>query len=657
MRYRNVSASWLTILGLLLISRCVLADDWLPIDPAELSMKSEPKALGAPAIYLYRQVDRDDTESVEYVYYRIKILTEEGRKYADVEIPYDSNYEAVGFIHARTIRPDGTVTEFTGSSFDKPIVQGNGKRLMAATFTLSDVQVGGIVEYRYRHKLRSEYVYDSRWLLTDDLFTKHAKFSLIPSGYFYLRYAWPIGLPEGAVAPKRENGRIRMEVHDVPAIVAEEFMPPENELKYRVDFIYHNGENKEKDTDAFWKRFGKLTYKKVDDFTNESRAMKEALAKIVDASDSPEVKLNKIYACTQQIRNLSFERFKTEEERKRDTPKDVKDVADLWKRGYGDATQITWLFLALARAAGFDAEPVLVSARDQYFFNKVIMNENLLNSNLVIIKLGDQQLYLDPGIPYTPFGLLPWYETAVKGLNIDKNGGTWLDVPLSKAEQSRVTRKAELRLTEGGSLEGKVTVTYTGLLASSRRFSERNDDDVERKQFLEDELGRAIPVGIDAKLLNEPAWNSSDQALVAEYELHVSGWANRAGQQAFLTMGLFAQREKSMFKHAMRVHPVYFNYPNESEDDITISLPPGLRATSLPEAYSVGAKVLSYSTSVEQKDGVLRIRRLLSNNLLYLKSDLYPQIHDFFQQVRTHDEQQIAIAAGKAIGSAKTITK
>ena len=46
-------------------------------------MTSEPLAPGAPAIILYRQVDRDDNgrTSHEDDYIRIKILTEEGRKY------------------------------------------------------------------------------------------------------------------------------------------------------------------------------------------------------------------------------------------------------------------------------------------------------------------------------------------------------------------------------------------------------------------------------------------------------------------------------------------------------------------------------------------------------------------------------------------------
>src|SRR6202142_4748457 len=79
-----------------------------PVSPDELKMTSEPQAPGAPAIILYRQVDRDDNihTAHEDNYYRIKILTEEGRKHADVEIPFWNVNENVVNVKARTIRPD-----------------------------------------------------------------------------------------------------------------------------------------------------------------------------------------------------------------------------------------------------------------------------------------------------------------------------------------------------------------------------------------------------------------------------------------------------------------------------------------------------------------------------------------------------------------------
>jgi len=57
-------------------------DEWLPITPEELKMTNEPKALGAPAVILFRQVDRDDSDPRtphEYNYVRPKIFRR-GRK-------------------------------------------------------------------------------------------------------------------------------------------------------------------------------------------------------------------------------------------------------------------------------------------------------------------------------------------------------------------------------------------------------------------------------------------------------------------------------------------------------------------------------------------------------------------------------------------------
>ncbi|HYM34988.1 MAG TPA: hypothetical protein VET48_06290, partial [Steroidobacteraceae bacterium] len=83
------------VLVMCAVGATAVAEDWLPISPEELKMTSEPQAPTAPAIILYRQVDRDDQAYTEMAYVRIKILTEEGRKYADIEIPFNDTYESV----------------------------------------------------------------------------------------------------------------------------------------------------------------------------------------------------------------------------------------------------------------------------------------------------------------------------------------------------------------------------------------------------------------------------------------------------------------------------------------------------------------------------------------------------------------------------------
>src|ERR1035441_1762349 len=154
--------------------------------PDELNLKTEPLAPGAPAIILYRQVDRDDNIHTPHEdnYVRIKILTEEGRKYADVEIPFDKENQDIVTVRARTIRPDGSIADFGGKVFEKYLAkgkfQGRGIKHLAKTFTLSDVQVGNIIEYSYTIDLREYSIWGSHWVLSHELFTRKAQFSLKP---------------------------------------------------------------------------------------------------------------------------------------------------------------------------------------------------------------------------------------------------------------------------------------------------------------------------------------------------------------------------------------------------------------------------------------------------------------------------------------------
>ncbi len=626
--------AWLTLLP-------AFAEDWLPIAPEELKMTAEPNAPGAPAIFLYRQDDRDDQDSHEYYYARIKILTEEGRKYADVEIPYEKGESDIHKLEARTIRPDGTILDFDGKIFDKTIVKAGGQRIMAKTFTLPEAQVGSIVEYRYTQNINPYYVFDVRWILSAELFTKRAKFSLKRSFEIPLAWSWPLGLPSGTDPPKEDHNVIHLETHDVPAFHAEDYMPPEDEMKYRVEFVYSR--ELEKDPNKFWIEEGKREFSQVKDFTNKGGAMSNAVRDIVAPNDTPEVKLQKIYARTQQIRNFTFEREKSEQELNRENLKEINSVEDVWKRGYGDGNEITLLFLGLVRAAGFDAYPVAVSTRDRHFFNLQFMDSYDLTDNVVLVKLEGKDLYFDPGTVFTPYGLLPWRETAVQGLRLDKDGGSWVQTPLPDSSQSGVERKASLKLTDDGNLEGKLTVTFKGLEALAWRMDERDEDDASRKKSLEDEVKDSVPESADVKLTNQPDWKSSSPTLVAEFDIKVPGWATAAGRRQLLPVGLFSEPQKHAFEHASRVFPIYFRFPFQIQDDITVDLPPGLQVSNLPPTQDIGGKVAHYTLAADGKASTVHWNRRISVDILIMDPKYYAALQSFYQKVRSGDEQQLVL--------------
>jgi len=632
----------------------VSGDDWQPISPEELKMTSEPKAPGAPAIFLFREVDRKDLgrANMEYNYVRIKILTEEGRKYANVEIPYRSRTAAISNIRARTIRPDGTIVNFDGKVYEKTISKAKGVKYLAKTFTLTDVQVGSIVEYHFTYDLEDGFVFDSLWVLSDELFTKKAKFTLKPYERLSVRWSWPAGLPAGTQAPAQDPDKvIRMVTQDIPAFQVEDYMPPEKELKLRVEFVYSEDTVIEQDQAKYWRQFGKKSFDRVEGFIGKTQAMQQAVSQIVGPNDPPEVKLQKIYARVQLLRNLSYEPRRTEQEQKRDKLRDAKNVAEMWSVGYGWGADITWLFLALAKAAGFEAYPVLASSRNEYFFQPPRMNSRELNSNVVLVKLNGKELYFDPGTAFAPFGLLPWAEAGVGGLKLDKDGGSWITTTLPESSASRIERKADLKLTDEGSLEGKITVTFTGLEALSRRLELRQKDDTARKKYLEDQLNEYVPATIEAELKAQPDWKGSSEPLVAEYQVKISGWASSAGKRALLPVGLFGATEKHLFEHAHREYPIVFSFPFKKIDDVTIQLPLGWQVGSVPKDVDQDVKAAEYIFKSDGQNGTLHFNRVLRSDLYMVPTDKYGALRSFFQVVRSGDEQQIVLQPGTAAAS------
>jgi hypothetical protein len=655
--YRRVLA--LTFAGLLCCAVFCLrlataSDGFQPVTPEELKMTGEALAPGAPAIILYRQVDRKDLGrgNTEYNYVRIKVLTEEGRKYANIEIPYLRQQTAISNIHARTIHPDGTILNFDGKAYDQVISKSKTEKFLAKTFTVPDVQVGSIVEYFFNYDMADGYVYSSRWILSRELFTKKAFFTLKPSERFPVQWSWPAGLPSGTVAPKQDPDRIiRMTATNIPAFQVEDYMPPENELKFRVDFVY-NDDAFEQSEDKYWRSFGKKQNERVEGFVSKRKSVEQALLSIIASSDAPQTKLRKMYDRCQQFRNLSYEPRRTAEEEKRDKLKPIENADALWNNGYGTGWDITWLFLAMARAAGFEASPALVASRAEYFFNPKRMNSKELEANVVIVKVNGKELYFDPGAAFTPYGLLPWAEAGVEGRRLDKDGGSWIETPLPESSASRVDRKADLKLTDDGSLEGKVTVSYVGLEAQTLRVQERNEDDATRKTDLENLMKEYVPASMDVELKNKPDWKGTNDRLVAEYEVKIAGWASSAGKRALLPVGLFGGPEKHIFEHTNRIFPIYFRFPFQRVDEIDIQLPAGWKVGSVPKPVDQDSKAVQYALKIDGNGNSVHFKRQLRSDLFLVGADKYAILRAFYQLVRTGDDQQIVLQQG-AVAAAK----
>jgi Domain of Unknown Function with PDB structure (DUF3857)/Transglutaminase-like superfamily len=609
-------------------------EDWLPVTPEDLQIKEVPGNPGAAAVQLYYANYIDDYDDYEFEYHRIKILNPSGLKYADVEITGGTDVD-ISSLKARTIHPDGSIVEFTGKPFNRTVFKTRGVKVNSKTFTLPDVTVGSIVEYKFK---KQNYSSDF-WILQHELYTVREYFSFQPrhSGG---NIGWS-GRNLRDPLPARKSAGWELEWRNVPPFKSEEQMPPAETYKPAVNFYYTPSYIK--NDDKFWEELGRIFYDYFDRYIGKRHEVRDAALEAIGSETDPEKKLRKLYARAQQIRNLSYERSRTKEEKKKEKLKENENLGDIVKRGYGDSEDITAFFVGMARAAGFDAQVLLVSNRKRELFSPKLVGLSSLGGRVALVKLNGRDVYLQPGVRFCPYGLLRWANTSTDALRPEKQGGSFILVPPLDHKSSLTRRLVKAELVEDGSLKGEITVEFNGQEALEHRLDALDSDDAGKKQDLETELQSSLPAGASVQLTSVQGWEAPDDSLVAKFTVTVPAFASFAGKRTLLPLFLFQPHQKDAFKHAERVYPVYFPYAFTERDRIEVKLPAGFAVESIPPKQTEQISYASYQRASVSDGKLLVAERVLGLNAIFVPVAQYPELKDFMGKVQAGDEQQVVL--------------
>jgi hypothetical protein len=628
-----------------------LADDWLPVDPADLAMKDNPKQPGADAMILYREVDEDAKLASVNNYKRIKIFTTAGVKsQSDVEIDYSQAQETIQNVRGRTIKPDGTIVEFDGKTYDKEVVKGNGIKVFAKTFTMPDVEPGCIIEYQYREQMADNLYWTITWVVQQDLYTRQARFSVKPDESIYALplFSRSYMLPASLANVHKQANLYTLEIHDLPGIEDEQLMPSALSLEARVEFFYRDMNDPQTETpDQYWKRIGKKWDADVEHFVDKKKELAQEAGQDTAASDAPDVKLQKLYERTLKIRNLDFEDQKSQKEKKQEDIKPNNNADDVLKHGYGHGVEINWLLLGLARAAGFEAADVRVAPRNGLLFMKERMASTDLAAELIWVRAGGKEYYLDAAARYYPFNVLPWFESAANGIRIGKDGSEMIQTPVPLPVDATIVRHADITVDNDMEINGTLQVDFTGLEAGYRRYENRDEDEAGRKKVLGDEIRQWLAVNSTFEVTSIANWDQVDAPLRVEGTMKVPAGVSGGVQRMVLPMDLFQTSEVCYFQSQRRTNVVMFNYPYDKIDDLVIHYPLGYKALAVPDPQKVAPGPVSYQISaVAQADRVEVKRELEIKGTLYPKES-YPALRSFFSAVKTDDAAPLMLQSGR----------
>lgn len=607
---------------------------WTDPSPEELKMTADPAVPGAAAVYLFLEQTADDREQRHTYYARIKVLTEAGRGYADVVMPYWNKEEKIKGIEGRTIHSDGTVVPFAGKPWQKELVKDGGVRFMEKGFSLPDVQVGSILEYRY------ETTYDDlwapKWYIQQAIPVLRAHYHFNQSTLRQVletRY-----LPPDAQQQADRKKGWDLVVHDIPPQADEEDSPPEHSLGYRVLFYYSVANT----PDQFWQQQGAFWTAGVNFFAAPD-PLKSIVAQLTAPGDTDEQKLRKIYAAMMTLDNTNFTRQHSEEEDKAEKVK-VRTAADIWEQKRGNEPAITLLFIGLARAAGLKAYAMKVTSRDEDVFQVGHLDWDQLDDTIAIVNLGGKEMYFDPGERYCEFGKLHWKHSWTGGLRQAENGGVKLSItPLSSPADTTITRNADLTEDADGQVHGNLNIVMTGSAALFWRQEALVTDEKQATKEFGDGLQELMPTGTTAKLQTFGDLRDYSHPLTATLE--VSGtMGTRSGKRLLLPGAFFEAQTTARFATENRVNPVYLKYADTIQDEVKMKLPSGAVAELKPTNTEIPLRQdADFKANYEVSGNVYHAsRQETMAGILYPATD-YPALREFFQEITAQDQSQLVL--------------
>jgi len=613
-------------------------------------MTSDPAAPNAPAVYLFREETVNDDYHMHSMYARIKILNEKGKEmFSDIEIPYEARNFSITDIGGRTIHADGTVVPLTAKAIDKLVVKSGNYKVMEKVFSMPDVQVGSIVEYRWKLRYDNDILSSPAWYIAQPVFVHKAHYHFNPTkssmtithtehGHEEVANSllYTFSLPPGVKVREGQDGYDLL-VENIGPLPDEDYMPPFRSFTFRVIFYYSPWRT----PDEYWRNQGKYWSKDLDRFANAGK-VRGAVSQTVGPSDSDEQKVEKIYAEIMKIENTSFTRTHLAEENKAEGLK-VKNADDIWEQKRGTSDEITRLFIAMVRAAGLKAYGMVVVNRDQNVLQTAYMDWDQLDDEIAIVSIGGKEVFFDPGQRYCEFAKLHWKHTWANGVR-QTDGGTQIATTTGLTYvDNKTDRIAQLSLDPDGKLHGFIRVTMSGTEALHWRQVALSGDVDELKKEFDQYLQERVPPGVEVKTNHFVGLTDYTTMLMAQVD--VSGTLGTAtGKRVILPAVFFEASAKPLFVHEKRENPVDLHYPYTMHDQFSVTLPPNMTAESVPKETSVPfAPNGDYVAKFAVQGNTYAYGRLLRLANPFYKVDEYAGLRSFYQKTNTDDQEQVVL--------------
>lgn len=646
------------------------------VSKEELEEKSHPTDPEAHAAILYREYSASYEQSIEWGFYivedfheRIKIYDKEGFDWATQKIilyqaeggkeedliglkAYTYSLDANGKVQKVKLGKDGMFKEEVNEYWNEE------------KFTMPDLKEGCVIEFKY--SIKSAYINgidEYRFQETIPVNKLSLRFA-VPEYYNYklhqkgwmpykintdardrtIIYSYKMGTRSGSAADLKDAHKVEkyeltfkeniytVELDNVPALKEEPYAPylDNYSASLKMELSYVQFPNSGIDSYATtWEAVSNSIYSSSSfgGQLDKTNYFKDDIDALVSGVSNPEEKMVRIFEFVKK--KMTWNKMNSIYSR--------EGVRSAYKEGTGSTGDINLMLTAMFRYAGLNANPILVSTRDNGIplfptrngFNYLISGVEV-NNGVVVFDASDK----DGEVNILQQKLLNWQGRIIR----EEGSSNW--VPLVPSTPAVESAMVNVEINEDLTAVGTFKSRYTGHYSRRYRdvYANKNEDDI-RKNLEEDE-GEFEVSNVEfenLKTLYTP--------VVLNYDFEKADAIEEVGGKLYLSPMLQMAFGESPFMLEDRKYPIDFKYPFKDRYLITIAIPEGYTVESMPESASFGMErnILGFRYAISNTGGKIQLSVEFSVNEPFIGAEEYVGLKKFFELLIEKEKEKVVL--------------
>lgn len=562
---------------------------------------------------------------------RIKIINTDGLDYANVEMPYGSNDKIVGLKAASYNLEEGQTVQ---NLVDKKSVyyENTSRYRNTLRFSIPNVRPGTVIEYKYTLE-SPDYFSLYTFKFQEEIPVRRCKYRVEFPGYF--EYKFVTGGDFKNIVYRSDQQRVLFGDNMVEGFVGT--WTGNNIKAYReepfstgsADYFSHIGFELSKiDVPGYYLQDISPTYEKLSE-------------KLLDRADFGS------YIQKSSVVRKKAEELKAEGGSETDVVRRIYSyVADhmMWNGLYdftasatmakafsdarGTSADINLMLLAMLRIAGIEADPVILSTRENGLLNPFFAIISRFNHVIVSAKVDTVGWLIDATDPVRPFSVLPVECLNGQGWVVSKLGGSWID--LSNGEHYGEAVTMNMNLDETGDLKGTSTCVYESYNAwQVRKICSLQGEEAYR------DFSRATKSKWKISALELENLRDLEKPVIESISLTIPSAAEKGDGFMYLNPFLNGRIESNEYYSDERISVIDLACPTFEKYSFTITIPEGWTVEELPQSVNLrmdgGGAGFIYNITAEGR--TIKVDSEISFTTTRYIPERYTSIRNFWSSI------------------------